>query len=74
MSANLKEEQERANTNPLWVNEKAAANMTGISVHTLRAYRLHRKGLPYSKVGRSVRYSTDDIRAYMTASRIDPTM
>ena len=57
----------------MWINEKAAAEMTGLSVHTLRAHRLHRKGLPYAKVGRSVRYSTDDVAAFMAAARIEPT-
>lgn len=54
-----------------WVSEKTAAQLTGLSVHTLRGHRLRRKGLPYTKVGRSVRYSTIDIASFMQAHRID---
>ena len=55
-----------------WLTEKQAAELTGLSVHTLRAHRQHRKGLAYSKVGRAVRYKRSDIAAYMDAHRIDP--
>ncbi len=54
-----------------WVSEKTAAQLTGLSVHTLRGHRLRRKGLPYTKVGRAVRYSTTDIVSFMQAHKID---
>lgn len=54
-----------------WVSEKTAAQLTGLSVHTLRGHRLRRKGLPYTKVGRAVRYSITDIASFMQANRID---
>lgn len=54
-----------------WVSEKTAAQLTGLSVHPLRGHRLRRKGLPYTKVGRAVRYSITDIASFMQANRID---
>ena len=51
-----------------WVSEKTAAQLT---VHTLRGHRLRRKGIPYTKVGRAVRYSITDIASFMQANRID---
>jgi len=55
----------------LWVSEKIAAQLTGLSVHTLRGHRLRRKGLPYIKVGRAVRYSIEDITSFMQAHKIE---
>ncbi|MGA3086663.1 MAG: helix-turn-helix domain-containing protein [Thermodesulfobacteriota bacterium] len=40
------------------------------AVSTLRNDRLYRRGLPYIKVGRSVRYSKDDILQYMESNKI----
>ena len=54
-----------------WVSEKTAAQLTGLSVHTLRGHRLRRKGLPHTKVGRAVRYSITDITSFMQIHRID---
>ena len=54
----------------LWVTESTAASITGLSVHTLRAHRLYRKGIPYSKVGRSVRYSWADVVSFMESRRV----
>lgn len=57
---------------PQWVNEKEVARITSISVNTLRANRRKQKGIPYSKDGKSVLYSIEDIQAYMLEHRIDP--
>ena len=54
-----------------WVNELDAAHILGLSVHTLRAMRAKgRRGPTYSKVGRSVRYSYDDLDEFMQSRRI----
>ena len=58
--------------NPLAVNEKTASAMIGLSIQTLRNDRSMRRGLPYLKVGRSVRYLVADVEAYLMANRIDP--
>lgn len=56
----------------LVVTETEAAKMLGVSVQTLRNHRCARKGLPYAKFGRFVRYFTDDIEAYLRDHRVDP--
>ena len=53
-----------------WLSEKAVAQLTGISVSTLQKQRFYHRGIPYSKVGRAVRYSVHDVQAFMTAHRI----
>jgi predicted DNA-binding transcriptional regulator AlpA len=54
-----------------YLNEKEVAAITGRAVSTLRNERFMRKGLPYLKVGgRSIRYKTEDVIAYMEGRRI----
>ena len=53
-----------------WLTEKAVASLTGLSVHTLRAYRQRGVGIPYAKIGRSVRYLLEDIQTWMKSRRI----
>ena len=48
-----------------WLTEKQVAKIVGVSVSTLRAHRQARKGIPYTKVGRLVRYAATDILAFM---------
>lgn len=53
------------------INEKNLSKILGKSLQTLRNDRFLRRGVPYFKVGRSVRYSTDDVKNYLEKSRID---
>ncbi len=54
-----------------YLNEKEVSQLTGRAVSTLRNERFMRKGLPYLKVGgRSIRYKTEDVIAYMEGRRI----
>lgn len=54
-----------------YLNEKEVAAITGRAVSTLRNERFMRKGLPYLKVGgRSIRYKSEDVIAYMEGRRI----
>ena len=56
-----------------WVNEKNAARILGLSVHTLRAMRAKgHSGPAYSKIGKSVRYSYTDLVEFMESRRILP--
>lgn len=71
------QKQNRRGGNPMtpiplksWLTEKEAAAMTGLSVSTLQKQRCYHRGMPYSKIGRSVRYSINDIQAFMKAHRI----
>ena len=54
------------------VDEHKAAKMLGKSVQTLRNERFLRKGCPYVKLGRSVRYLISDLSDYLNQNRIDP--
>ena len=53
-----------------YMNEHQASEYTGISVHTLRKHRSQHKGIPYCKIGKSVRYKQDDIDRYMAEHTI----
>ena len=55
-----------------WVNEKETAEMTGIALPTLRNGRSQGFGIPFVKIGRSVRYSLEDIQTFMLSHRIIP--
>ena len=53
-----------------WLTEVEVSLLTKLSLSTLRANRFYRKGMPYSKVGRSVRYSLADVAAFMESRRV----
>ena len=57
-------------TAPKWINEKEVAEMTGWAVQTLRNDRCKCKGIPYSKVGASIRYKVEDVIFFMEGHRI----
>ena len=54
------------------VDEHKAAKMLAKSVQSLRNERFLKKGCPYLKLGRSVRYLISDLNNYLTQNRIDP--
>jgi hypothetical protein len=54
------------------VNEHGAAHVLGLAVQTLRNWRHQKKGPPYLKISRSVRYRLDDLENFMDSKRIDP--
>ena len=54
----------------VWLNESQVSEMTGLSVHTLRAHRQRKTGIPYAKIGRSVRYSRLAVTSFMTSHEI----
>lgn len=53
-----------------WINEKEVSEMTGRGVQTLRNDRFKGQGIPYSKVGKSVRYSIQDVEAFMLKGKV----
>ena len=60
-------EQERKdmeNTNQ-YLTEKEVSNYTRIALSTLRNQRSLNYGIPYVKIGKSVRYCLKDIQEYM---------
>ena len=58
-------------TQPLrYLSEKEVAQLTGFSLSKLQQDRFFRKGLPYCKVGRTVRYKLQDVLEYMDAHKV----
>lgn len=47
------------------LNEKAVARITGLSVASVRRWRLLRQGPRYIKIGAAVRYKPEDISAWL---------
>ena len=54
------------------ITEKEAANYLGLAVQTLRNWRHLKKGPPYLKLSRVVRYRTVDLQNYIKQNRINP--
>ncbi len=59
-------------SSPQWLTEKQVAKLIGISLSKLRSDRHKCQGIHYIKFGRSVRYSMEDIKAFMESNRITP--
>jgi hypothetical protein len=53
-----------------WLTEKEVAEMTGRSVQSLRNDRSMKRGIPYFKLGKSVRYAINDVVSWMNSRRI----
>jgi len=46
------------------------ARLTGLSTETLAQWRSQRRGIPYLKIGRRVRYDLTDVQAYLRGCRV----
>jgi hypothetical protein len=55
---------------PKYLTEVQVAEIMSRALSTLRNDRFNRRGLPYIKVGRSVRYSLNDVIQFMESRRI----
>ena len=55
-----------------WLSEKEVAALIGLSISTLQKHRFRHVGIPYAKLGRSVRYAAEEVASYMEAHRIVP--
>ena len=60
-------------TRPAYITEVQVSQITGRALSTLRNERARGKGIPYIKVGRSVRYSLEDVIEYMESRKIKTT-
>lgn len=49
--------------------EEVAA-VTCLSVETLAQWRSQRRGIPYLKIGRAVRYDVADVQSYLEGCRV----
>jgi len=50
-----------------FVDERAVANLTGLSLATLRRYRLQQRGPNYRKAGTRVLYPLSDLQAWVNS-------
>jgi predicted DNA-binding transcriptional regulator AlpA len=50
---------------PILLNEFDVARVTGLSVASVRRWRLFKQGPKYMKIGSSVRYRPEDVRAWL---------
>lgn len=57
---------------PHAVTDREAAKVLGLSVATLRAWRLRRRGPRYLRFGRAVRYLIADLDRFIESNTIDP--
>ena len=55
-----------------YITEEEVSEKTGLAVQTLRNWRHMRRGLPYVKIGRSIRYGEMEVEAYMKEHTIRP--
>jgi len=54
-----------------YLNEVQVAEVTGRALSTLRNDRFNRRGIPYVKIGRSVRYNLQDVVQFMEMHKIE---
>jgi hypothetical protein len=54
-----------------YLTEREVASMTRIAVATLRNNRYLRRGIPFIKIGKSVRYKIQDVVLYLDERRVD---
>ena len=53
-----------------FVDEHGVAARIGISINTLRCWRLERNGPPFHRFGRLVRYRTEDLESWAEGNRV----
>lgn len=49
---------------------ETVSGITGLSVETLAQWRSQKRGIPYLKIGRSVRYDATEVQAYLERCRV----
>jgi len=55
---------------PDLLNPEQVSVITGLSVETLAQWRSQKRGIPYLKIGRSVRYDATEVQAYLERCRV----
>jgi predicted DNA-binding transcriptional regulator AlpA len=56
--------------NVRFLTEKEVRQMTNRALSTLRNDRFLNRGIPYVKIGRSVRYEMDDVLQFMRSRKV----
>ena len=54
-----------------YLTEKEVSKVTSMALSTLRNARFNGRGISYCKVGRSVRYNSNDVVAFMESRKIE---
>jgi hypothetical protein len=54
------------------LDEQRAADFLAVSVKTVQNWRLRKVGPRYFKISNRVRYSLDDLKAYLAVCAIEP--
>jgi len=54
-----------------YLTELEVSEMIRLSLSRLRSDRIRRRGIPYVKLGRSVRYSLADVIHYLESRKVD---
>ena len=54
-----------------YITEKKVAEITSRALSTLRNERFLGKGIPYIKIGKSVRYKYEDVIEFMEMRRVE---
>ncbi len=52
------------------LSAEQVAELTGLAPDTLAQWRSQRRGIPYLKIGRAVRYDLNDVQAYLRGCRV----
>lgn len=55
-----------------YLTEKEVSQITRLALSTLRNQRCAGAGIPYSKVGKAVRYAATDVQTFMESRKIVP--
>ena len=55
---------------PQYLTEAEVTKITGRALSTLRNDRFNARGIPYYKIGRSVRYNLDEVVSFMEDHKI----
>jgi len=58
------------NGSPSLLSAEQVSDLTGLSIETLAQWRSQRRGIPYLKIGRRVRYDLSDVQAYLRGCRV----
>ena len=53
-----------------FLTAEEVAHLTGLSIETLAQWRSQRRGIPYLKIGRIVRYDLADVQVYLEGCRV----
>ncbi len=54
-----------------FVSDKQLAQLLGVSVDMIRSQRRQKKGLPFYRFGRTVRYSLKDVERFVEQNKIE---